>query len=171
VPTGYRLTGPTWLNAAQVGERVQIPHVRAGLFTPHAARVQPAKLVRGLAAVVERLGVQVAERTAVTSFGSGAVHTDHGAITAPAVLLATESYTTQMPGLRRRYLPLTSLMIATEPLSDEVWSSIGWTPGLTIRDKRHLFLYGQRTADNRIVIGGRGPPYRLGSPIGSENEV
>ncbi|MFJ9893515.1 NAD(P)/FAD-dependent oxidoreductase [Streptomyces sp. NPDC091280] len=160
-----------WLNRDQVKERVNIPDVRAGLFTPHAARIQPAKLVRELALVVEQMGVQIAENTAVTGVRSGVVETDGGSLASPVVILATEAYTTQLPGRHRRYLPLTSLMVATEPLPPDVWNSLGWPAGMTIRDKRHLFFYAQRTADGRIAIGGRGAPYRLGSPIDSENEV
>ena len=61
-------------------------------------------------------------------------------------------------------------MIATEPLPGEVWDELGWRDGLLIADRRHLFFYAQRTADGRIAIGGRGAPYRLGSPIDQEHE-
>src|SRR4051812_39040762 len=61
-------------------------------------------------------------------------------------------------------------MIATEPLGPEVWEAIGWDGGETVGDLRHLFFYAQRTADDRIAIGGRGAPYRLGSPIDQRHE-
>ena len=35
----------------------------------------------------------------------------------------------------------------------------------TFTDFRHLIIYGQRTADGRMVFGGRGAPYHLGSRI------
>jgi glycine/D-amino acid oxidase-like deaminating enzyme len=35
----------------------------------------------------------------------------------------------------------------------------------TFTDQRHLLVYGQRTADDRIVFGGRGAPYHFGSRI------
>ena len=71
----------------------------------------------------------------------------------------------QQPGERRRFMPLYSLMVATEPLPPAVWDAIGWEGRETISDLRHLFFYAQRTPDDRIAIGGRGAPYRLGSPI------
>jgi glycine/D-amino acid oxidase-like deaminating enzyme len=86
------------------------------------------------------------------------------------VLRATESYTTQLPGQSLRYLPLYSLMIATEPLPPEVWEELGWRDGLLIGDRHHLFFYAQRTADGRIAIGGRGAPYQLRHPISEQNE-
>ena len=42
------------------------------------ARVQPAKLVRGLAEVVEKLGVRIAEGTTVTDISNGVVTTARG---------------------------------------------------------------------------------------------
>jgi glycine/D-amino acid oxidase-like deaminating enzyme len=62
-------------------------------------------------------------------------------------------------------MPLYSLMVATEPLPSAAWEAIGWDGRETISDLRHLFFYAQRTPDDRIAIGGRGAPYRLGSPI------
>ena len=62
-------------------------------------------------------------------------------------------------------MPLYSLMIATEPLPAAVWDELGWDGSETVSDLRHLFFYAQRTPDDRIAIGGRGAPYRLGSPI------
>ena len=59
-------------------------------------------------------------------------------------------------------------MLATEPLPADVWDEIGWTGRETISDGRHLIIYGQRTADDRIAFGGRGAPYHFGSAIRSE---
>jgi glycine/D-amino acid oxidase-like deaminating enzyme len=61
-------------------------------------------------------------------------------------------------------------MIATEPLSDETWERIGIEHGQTFADFRHLIIYGQRTADNRIAFGGRGAFYHLNSAIRSSYE-
>ena len=35
----------------------------------------------------------------------------------------------------------------------------------TFSEHRHLVVYGQRTADGRLVFGGRGAPYHFGSSI------
>ena len=67
-------------------------------------------------------------------------------------------------------MPLYSLMIATEPLPADVWDELGWEGRETVSDLRHLFFYAQRTPDDRIAIGGRGAPYRLGSPIDESYE-
>ena len=59
-------------------------------------------------------------------------------------------------------------MLATEPLPATVLGEIGLRRGETFNDHRHLIIYGQRTADDRIAFGGRGAPYHLGSRIRPE---
>lgn len=170
VRTGLVEPGTELLSAAQVCERVSVPGIVGGLFTPHCARIQPARLVRGLADACERRGVTIFEHTPAVKVAGGTVTTAAGSITASSVLLATEAWTPTLPGQRRRFLPLTSMMVATAPLSENQWSQLGWEPGLTIRDRRHLFFYAQRTADDRIAIGGRGAPYRLRRPLAEYDE-
>jgi glycine/D-amino acid oxidase-like deaminating enzyme len=134
-------------------------------FDPACARLHPAKLVRGLAAAVERGGAVIAERTEVLDWVHGRVATTHGSVTADRIVLATEGYGATLPATHRRILPLYSLMIATEPLPDAVWDELGIAHGQTFCDFRHLLIYGQRTADNRFAFGGRGARYHWGSDI------
>src|SRR5258708_35019606 len=56
-------------------------------------------------------------------------------------------------------------MIATEPLPESTWAQIGLASRPTFGDYRHLIIYGQRTADDRLAFGGRGAPYHFGSAI------
>ena len=158
------------LQPSDVDDLVHLPDCRMALFSPHGARIDPARLARGLADACERLGVTVYERTDALSIGPRQVRCRAGIVTADHVIEATESYTTQLAGERFRYLPLYSLMIATEPLPRSVWEQLGWRDGLLIRDRHHLFFYAQRTADGRIAIGGRGAPYRLSEPLGEASE-
>lgn len=158
------------VDGARREQLVRVPGCRAALFSPHCARVDPARLARGLATACERAGVVVLERTEATEVGLNRIRCPQGIVTADHVIRATESYTTQLAGEALRYLPLYSLMIATEPLSPEVWDELGWMEGLAVRDHRHLFFYAQRTTDGRIAIGGRGAPYRLDRPIDEAHE-
>ncbi|MET4704330.1 FAD-binding oxidoreductase [Frigoribacterium sp. UYMn621] len=137
-------------------------------FDPACARLHPAKLVRGLARTVEGLGVTIYEETEVLSWRSGQVITKQGTVDAAAIVIALEGYAASLPQTHRRVLPLYSLMIATEPLSDELWEEIGIEHGQTFADFRHLLVYGQRTADNRFAFGGRGARYHWGSSIRAE---
>lgn len=159
------------LTAAEAAERVRVDSLVLGSFNPHCARIQPAKLARGLADVVERLGVTIYEQTPVTTISPGRAQTLLGVVRAPIVLRATEGFTARMPGLRRRWLPMNSAMIATEPMPQEIWARIGWKGRETMGDLAHGFFYAQRTADNRIAIGGRAVPYRYASGIDHDGEV
>jgi glycine/D-amino acid oxidase-like deaminating enzyme len=136
-----------------------------GTFDPACARLHPAKLVRGLARVVETLGVTIYEGTEVLDWTSGRVTTARGVVTAKTVVSALEGYGATLSKTHRAVLPLYSLMIATEPLADAVWDEIGIEHGQTFTDFRHLLVYGQRTADNRFAFGGRGARYHYGSAI------
>jgi glycine/D-amino acid oxidase-like deaminating enzyme len=140
--------------------------VLGGTTTPHCAAIHPAKLVRGLATAVERRGGRIYERTTVTRIEPGLVHTDGGpALRAGFVVRATEGYTPRLPGLRRAIAPVYSLMIATEPLPRTRWDEIGLAGRQTFGDYRHLLIYGQRTANDRLVFGGKTAPYHFGSRI------
>ncbi len=154
-----------WLDETETRARIRVAGGGPSVFTPHCARIHPAKLVRGLARVVEGLGARIYEQTAALDISSGIVTTEHGKVTAGTVVRATEGYTALLPRHRRTLVPLYSLMIATEPLPDDIWSAIGWGGYETLHDGRHLLIYAQRTADGRIAIGGRGAPYNYGSRI------
>lgn len=156
----YRL-----LSAEETRARTNVPGARATVFSPHAARVHPAKLARGLADVVERRGVGIYEGTAVSAIEQGRVVTDRGTVHADIVVRATEGYTPELKGERRRLMPFASCMVATEPLSPEAWAEIGWEGREVLSDGRRLFIYAQRTADDRIALGGRGHPYIFGSRL------
>ncbi|MFI6579027.1 NAD(P)/FAD-dependent oxidoreductase [Nocardiopsis sp. NPDC050513] len=149
--------------------RLAVHGAVAAAYSPHAARVQPAKLATGLARVVEALGVDVYEDTAVREIRprSGAARpaavTDHGTVYADHVVRATEGFTSTLRGQRREWLPMNSSMIATEPIAPALWEKIGWSGREVLGDTAHSYVYAQRTADDRIAIGGRGVPYRFGS--------
>lgn len=159
----WKVDGIEPLTADESARRVAFSGVVSGYFNPHCARIQPARLARGLADVVERLGVQIYERSPVTEISQGRAVTRSGTVRAPIVLRATEAFTAALPDLRRRWLPMNSSMIATDPISPELWESIGWEGRETVGDAAHGFFYGQRTVDDRIAIGGRSVPYRFAS--------
>jgi glycine/D-amino acid oxidase-like deaminating enzyme len=153
------------LDAASAAERLAASNVLGATYTPHCAALHPAKLVGGLAGVVEARGTTIYEQTPVTRIEPGAVTTQHGRVRADVVVRATEGFTPTLPGHRRTVAPVYSLMVATEPLPADVWHAIGLSERETFTDHRHLIIYGQRTADGRLAFGGRGAPYHLGSRI------
>ncbi|HVS67430.1 MAG TPA: FAD-dependent oxidoreductase [Mycobacteriales bacterium] len=152
-----------WLPAAAARARVNVPGVDGAVFDPHCAALHPGKLVRSLARSVESAGGAIYERTPACGLHPGRVDTPLGLVRAEVIVRATEGYTCELPGCRRSLAPIRSLVIATEPLPSPAWDSIGWSGRETVTDERHLIIYAQRTADDRIVLGGRGAPYRFGS--------
>jgi glycine/D-amino acid oxidase-like deaminating enzyme len=156
------------LDAAATADRIRIAGAVGGLWHPHCARIHPAKLVRGLAETVERLGVTIHEGTRVTEIVPGRAITAHGTVRAPHVLRATEGFTADLKGEHRTWLPMNSSMIATAPLPAEVWTQVGWEGRETLGDTAHVYMYAQRTADDRIAFGGRGVPYRYGSRVDTD---
>jgi glycine/D-amino acid oxidase-like deaminating enzyme len=159
-----------WLDRVEVEKRINVHGALGARFTPHCARIHPARLVRGLAKIVEKLGGTVYEQTPVTSLEPRRALTATGRVSAEVVVRATEGYTCTLPGMQRDLLPLYSLMVATERLPRDVWSAIGWDGYETLHDGRHLLIYAQRTADDRIAIGGRGAPYHFGSRVSDHND-
>ena len=153
------------LSRDEVDSRIRVAGALGGLFSPHCARVQPAKLVLGLARVVEAMGVTIFEQTAVSRIGQGRAVTDRGTVRAPIVLRCLEGFTASIQGQRRNWLPMNSSMVVTEPLSQEASDQIGWRRAELLGDYAHGYMYAQRTDDNRIALGGRGIPYRYGSRI------
>ena len=149
----------------QLRTRIAIPSARGALVTSGVARVQPAKLVRGLADAVARLGVTIYEATRAHEISKGQVITHQGRVACAVALKATEGYSAQLPGYERDWLPLNSAQIVTEPLPLELWRDIGWSGAELIGDMAHAYCYCQRTADGRIAVGGRGLPYLLNSKI------
>lgn len=160
----YRL-GTTLLDAEAARARLNATGVLGATFTPHCAVLQPAKLVRGLAVAAERRGARLYEQTPVTAVAPHLVQTPGGAVRAEYVVRATEGYTALLPGCRRAVAPVYSLIIATEPLSEAIWEEIGLRAREAFSDHRHLIIYGQRSADGRMVFGGRGAPYHFASRI------
>ena len=160
-----------WLERDELHDRARVANSRGAAYTPDCARIHPAKLVRGLARAVEDAGGRIYESSPVTRIEGGTsrrrprVITVGGTISADFVVRATEAFTTGLPGERRTVAPIYSLMIATEPQEQSFWDEHGFADYATFADDRHLIIYGQRTADNRIAFGGRGAPYHFGSSV------
>jgi glycine/D-amino acid oxidase-like deaminating enzyme len=159
------------LDADETAERVRITGARGSLYNPHCATIQPARLARGLARAVERLGGEIFERTTVTDYEGGSnprFSTEAGEVRAGAIVLAGEAYLARLRKLRRQVLPIYSLIVLTEPLSKAQWAEIGWEGRECVASNRYTVDYLSRTADGRILFGGRGAPYHFGSSIQDE---
>jgi len=153
-----------WLTARQLREHINIDGVLGGMFMSHCAAIHPARLVRGLADVVEGQGVKIFEQTSVVSLDHQGFTTTGGRVKAGATVLATEGYTGSIKGLGRKLIPVHSMMIASEPLSEQQLEETGLHRRHVFNNLNHMTTYGQLTADHRIAFGCRGS-YLFGSRI------
>jgi len=148
-----------WLDADAARSRLNARRNHGALYFAHCAALHPARLVHGLAAAVQRLGVQIFEATPVQAIEPGRLRTTRGPVAADVVLRATEGYTASLAGEARSLLPVYSMVVATEPLPSSIWAEIGLEARETFGDGRRVVIYGQRTRDDRLVLGGRGRYY------------
>lgn len=151
------------LTKSDLADRMHIKNAKGAFWTPHCARVHPAKFTFGLANAVERLGVKIYEGTTVEEIRPHEVITEGANVKASYIVQALEGYTCSLKQNRRSLLPMNSSLVITEPLSEEASRSIAWRGAELLGDMAHSFTYVQRTADNRIALGGRGVPYNYGS--------
>jgi glycine/D-amino acid oxidase-like deaminating enzyme len=159
-----------WLEPAEVTQIMRVASNFGGTFMGNVALLNPAKLARGLADAAERRGAVIYEQTPVLAVEPGLVRTARGEVRAARIVLALDAYVTQIPGRERHALPAYNHMIATEPLPSEVWERIGLRNHEGFGDAQRLLTYAQRTADDRIAIGGRELGYRYGSRIDARFE-
>jgi glycine/D-amino acid oxidase-like deaminating enzyme len=153
-----------WLDREVLSEQLKVANVYGGLYSPHCATLQPAKLARGVARAVEALGVRVFEQSRVLRWQPGEVLTAHGRVRADWVVPAVEGYSSELPPLGKHHVAAQSLIVATEPLPEDLWARIGLANGQAFSENSRQVTYGQRTRDNRLVFGARGG-YRFGGQL------
>lgn len=160
-PPDYEL-----ISAEDTARHVAIEGVRSCIFSPHFAAIHPARLARGLAGVIRSKGVRLFERTKVHAAARGSVSTDRGSVRAKTVVLAAEAYIQSIKGFKRLLAPIHGQMVATAPLGNEIFERTGITPPSRpyFSVLSPLSLYGQPTADGRIVLGA-GDAYYFGSRL------
>lgn len=167
----WSMTDVEYYDAAEARARIDVAGTLGGAWQPHTARIQPAKLATGLRRAALALGVELYEGTTVSEIRPREAVTARGSVHAPRVVRATEGFTAGLKGMHRDWLPLNSSLVVTEPLPESVWDEIGWAGREVFGDMAHAYMYAQRTADDRIALGGRGKPYRYGSRIDSDGST
>jgi glycine/D-amino acid oxidase-like deaminating enzyme len=144
------------LNRNELLEWCQVEGALGGYHMPHCAAIHPARLARGLADAVERQGVRIYENSPAAAYDNKGIATPGGRVDAGTVILAAEGYSGSLPDLSRKLVPFHSIMVATDPLTDQQIEATGLTRRFTWNNGRHMVTYGQLTADRRIAFGHRG---------------
>jgi len=153
------------LDAEAARARVASPAYLGGWLDPSVGLVDPARLVWGLAAAAESLGVRLHEDTAVRGFERGGaglrVRTEWGSITAGSVVLGTNAYQGVLRRLSAYVLPVYDHVLMTEPLDDAQLAAVGWEGREGLTDAGNQFHYYRMTSDNRILFGGYDANYHF----------
>lgn len=163
------------LDEVEMRAEVDSPTYIGGLWrTGRAALVDPARLVWGLKAAAESLGVRVYEDTKATGLardGSGvSVTTPLGGVRASRVALATNAFPPLVGKARRFFAPVYDYCLVTEPLSPQHLEDIGWRNRQGLSDITNQFHYYRLTDDDRILWGGYDAIYYWGGKVRDELE-
>jgi glycine/D-amino acid oxidase-like deaminating enzyme len=129
------------------------------LLDQRSGALNPARYVHQLSAAACRAGAKIVEGAAVLRLnrqsGAWLVATEGGVVEADEVLMATNGYTdAAVPSLRRRYVPIGSFVIATEPLSEEQAATVLPRKRMAF-DSKNFLHYFRLTRDLRLLFGGR----------------
>jgi glycine/D-amino acid oxidase-like deaminating enzyme len=143
------------LSASEVADRCRSPQFRAGVLQTLGATVQPARLARGLRALVLEMGVRIYEGTPVDLIEGGTlvrIVTRGGEVAADQAVLGLNAWSNQIPQFRRSIIPRSSHIVITEPAPERL-QEMGWTGGEGIGDFRATVHYLRTTPDGRIAFG------------------
>jgi glycine/D-amino acid oxidase-like deaminating enzyme len=129
------------------------------LVDERSGALNPAQYVRGLGDAATRAGATIVTGTGVTKVqretNGWRVRTTAGDVEARDVLVATNGYTNgASPALQRRFVPIGSYIIATEPLDAGVAASLLPRRRMAF-DSKHFLYYFRVTSDRRLLFGGR----------------
>lgn len=149
------------LDAAEVEKLTGARGYLGGWLDRRAGIIDPLAFATQLALRAERAGVRIAEGAKAVSVdsenGNWTVKTATGqTVRSDFVVIATNAYSDELlPGLARTIVPLHSFQVATAPLPDALQRAI--LPGeQAVSDSRRILVYYRKSADGRLVLGGRG---------------
>ena len=119
--------------------------------------IHPLKLAVGTARVAAAAGARLHEKTAATRIakrtGKVVVETARGTVTADRALIAVNAYGGDLePKTAAHVMPIGSFIGATVPLGDDSPVLPG---GESADDSRFVVRYFRRSADGRLLFGGR----------------
>lgn len=134
------------------------PEYRFALFHKAGGNVQPLSLTRGYAKAAQARGAKLYHNSPVVELkklnGKWHVKTPTGSVIAEKVIMTTNAYTKDepLPGLRKTFLPLVSIALATAPLSKALQSSV--LPNkVNISDSRAAIYFSRYDRDGRLIFG------------------
>ena len=139
-----------------------------GYYSPIGGSLQPALLVRGLKKSAEKKGIKIYEKSAALSYSGKKeiiVKTNKGSINCKKLIVAMNAWTpTLLPFLSRSVILVSSDMIITEPIKNEL-QSLGLNSGLVILDSNLFTHYSRTTPDGKIILGKGGNTFAFRNKV------
>ena len=135
-----------------------------GLVIDEVSGMHPAKLHRAVQGLAEAAGAVVCGNAEVQAIdgskGRFTVRTVRGDVAADKVFVATNAYTgafngTMAPWLRRRLVPVTAYMMATEELPEALAAKMLPTNRMCGDTKRSLFAFRLSPDGRRLIFAAR----------------
>ena len=129
-----------------------------GMIDHSGGHMHPLNLALGEAAAFEGLAGRIFEHSPVTRVTQDAtrasVETRDGRVNAKAALVCGNAYLGNVvPELTARVMPVSTQMMATEPLDAERANALLPT-GMCVEDVRYILDYFRLSADHRLIFGG-----------------
>ncbi|HEY0682959.1 MAG TPA: FAD-binding oxidoreductase [Steroidobacter sp.] len=153
---GYRHL--EFMEREQVESLLETKRYCAGLYDSGSGHLHPLNYTLGLAAAASAAGVTIHERSLVTNISydqPAVVTTAGGRVRAKFVVLCCNAYlNTLVPSLRSRIMPVGTYIVATEPLGETRMHRL-MRKNVAVTDTNFVLDYFRRSADHRLLFGGR----------------
>ncbi|MFK7699685.1 NAD(P)/FAD-dependent oxidoreductase [Pseudomonas caspiana] len=145
------------LDKRRIGEMIASEQYIGGMLDMSGGHIHPLNLALGEAAAVESLGGVIYEQSAAVRIERSAhpvVHTESGRVKARFVIVAGNAYLGNLvPELAAKSMPCGTQVITTEPLSEELASTL-LPQDYCVEDCNYLLDYYRLSADKRLIFGG-----------------
>ncbi|SEK29654.1 NAD(P)/FAD-dependent oxidoreductase [Pacificibacter marinus] len=154
----YGIKNQEMLDKNQLRDHVNSDLYEGGLIDHSGGHMHPLNLALGEAAAFEKLGGIIYEMSPVTGVDTDAakpvVKTRDGQLTCKTLVLCGNAYLGHVvPTLTSRVMPVSTQMMATAPLGEELANSLIPGDGC-VEDIRYILDYFRLSADKRMLFGG-----------------
>lgn len=154
----YDYTALRWLPIDEVHSVIQSQRYIAGLYDSNGAHLHPLNYTLGLAAAAERNGARLFEASRALDFKHGdpvRVRTEHGEVRSKFVVFCGNAWLgATAPPLQPKIMRISTYIVATEPLGEERAQRL-ITDNAAVADMNWIIDYFRRSADHRLLFGGR----------------
>jgi gamma-glutamylputrescine oxidase len=146
------------LDKASISSHVGTDAYIGGMIDHTGGHLHPLNLALGEAAAIESLGGKIYEQTRVVTTKKENDHhlviTEQGQVRAKIVVFCGNAYLGEASQkLKPRVMPVSTQILATEPLPDELANRLLPTD-ICVEDVRYILDYYRLSADKRLLFGG-----------------